>query len=500
MDHYTVLRCYVTALDKWVSEHQDGKVDTNDFSISPLLAEAFKRVDPHRYVLLASDGNVHLAETSNAAVPQHFKQKRYMKSNPRSNIKDVMNVLYNLLGIEVSAGLMTVSHFIKLLSFFISFQLENEEMVNFNVCSEFFNYVRKQFFNGPTFLPSEEIDGWKKKFRDPVIKALYDAASQNQQVQIDGLSSFVDKQATILFSMKSHSDELLHEIQSIRAEGKDMRVVVDSQQEELNQLKQTLAQHSDSLEHCLSLIHNLQTQLSDALEHEEVIVPYVAPISDVVISPIEVAPISVEEAPAAVEEVPAAVEVVPVEEAAAAVEVVHVEEAPAAVELVHVAVEEAPAAVELVHVAVEEAPVAVEEAPAAVEEAPAAVEEAPAAVEEVPVAVEEVPVEVEEDISEPEAPSLVEPEAPSLVEVESDDKPVLSKVVTMSKPSADSDAEDDIELVRVGKFFVIKGTKVVVSIEDGNAIGYLDAQNVLHKEDSEEVKKVCDTHGLVFSA
>ncbi len=612
MDHYTVLRCHVSALERWFKDHPNDRssVDISEFSISPLLSEAFKRVDPHRYVLLASDGCVHLLSSTNAPVPAEFKHKRYMKSNPRSNIKDVVQVLYNLLGVSVVSGASDVAGFIRLLNFFISFQIENEEMVNLNVCSEWFQAIRRQFLQGPPF---EAQEVWKSKYRNPAIKGLYDSVAK--QEQIDTLSSFVDKQATILFSMNSES--LDAQLEAIRSSASSVRALVEEKSGEIEALKKLLARYDEELEEFSIVLGDLHGKV-EKLQPEKVILKVEAvevkeapvevevkeavevevkeAVAEVVQEEVKEAPAEIEVAQEAVQEAQvevkeSVVEVVqeaPAEVKEAVVEVVQealveaeaVQEAApvevevakeAVVEVAQEAVQEAVAEIAqqaaqveaeavpdvakeapveavqeaVAEVAQEAAPAAAEPVPEAVQEAapveaeavPEAVQEAaPAAAEAVQEAVQEVaqeaalaaaeavqeaaPVEaatVQEDVPEavqevvqeaapaaeavqaeaeavqevPEAeaaPEIVEPEAPSLVEAEIEEE-----------SEEEPDGDDDIELSRIGAHFVIKGTNVVVSIQDGSAVGYLDAARVLHKEESEEVKKACETYGLLFS-
>jgi hypothetical protein len=229
-----------------------------------------------------------------------------------------------------------------------------------------------------------------------------------------------------------------------------------------------------------SQIQELRLEKKNHLEviQEEVLV-------DIPVIPqVEVVPINVvievqaDEAPAVVEEAPAVVD-----------------EAPAVVEEVPAVVDEAPAVVEEAPVVVEEAPVVVEEAPVVVEEAPVVVEEAPVVVEEAPAVVEEAPVVVEEESQEDIV--ICEPE---VVQKEEETKPQLGKQVSIAIKCDQDDSEDDIELSRIGQHFVIKGTRVVMNMEDGNCIGYLDDCNQLVRVNSDEVKKACLLHRISFSA
>ena len=82
--------------------------------------------------------------------------------------------------------------------------------------------------------------------------------------------------------------------------------------------------------------------------------------------------------------------------------------------------------------------------------------------------------------------------------VEPEKKPGLNKVFTLAQEDSE-DQEDDIELVRLNKFFVIKGTRIVMNVSEGTVMGYLDAQNNLVQESNDEVKQACVTYNLTMS-
>jgi hypothetical protein len=129
-----------------------------------------------------------------------------------------------------------------------------------------------------------------------------------------------------------------------------------------------------------------------------------------------------------------------------------------------------------------------------VPEVPEVPEEQVAVVEEEP-AVLEVPEEEEEE--EEEDIVICEPEVQP--QQEEQKPPQLGKQVSIAIKCDQEDSEDDIELSRVGAHFVIKGTRVVLNMDDGNAIGYLDESNQLIRVNSDEVKKVCMQYRISFS-
>ena len=145
MNHYTVFRLYETVLVKWLSDNastEKYRVDTTEFSIYPIISESFKKIDHQKYILLASDGNLFVAESSSSPAPDTFKNKRYMKSNPRSHAKDVIKVLYHLLSIQEVDNTISVPEFLSLLHFIILFQLENDDWIPSSCLDEFNKYVR----------------------------------------------------------------------------------------------------------------------------------------------------------------------------------------------------------------------------------------------------------------------------------------------------------------------------------------------------------------------
>jgi hypothetical protein len=145
---------------------------------------------------------------------------------------------------------------------------------------------------------------------------------------------------------------------------------------------------------------------------------------------------------------------------------------------------------------------------------PAVVQEAvvPAAVQEVvvPVVVQEVIVEqavaqelvVQEDQDEKQDDIVIcEPEVVVVEQpIVSDHKPSMVKQVSIAIKGDQEDSEDDIELVRVGQHFLIKGTRVVINMNDGNAIGYLDDSQQLIRVNNDDVKRACLVHRIGFSA
>ena len=113
---------------------------------------------------------------------------------------------------------------------------------------------------------------------------------------------------------------------------------------------------------------------------------------------------------------------------------------------------------------------------------------------------------VEPEVVEPEEIKqedivICEPEVEEEVqEVDEHKPPQLSKQVSIAIKGDQEDSEDDIELTRVGQYYIIKGTRVVMNMDDGNAIGYLDSDNHLVRVNNDEVKRASLLHRISFSS
>ena len=74
-------------------------------------------------------------------------------------------------------------------------------------------------------------------------------------------------------------------------------------------------------------------------------------------------------------------------------------------------------------------------------------------------------------------------------------KPGLNRQVTITLTSPDN---DDIVIVKHGQFYIIQNTKVVVDVMSCRIIGYLDDQDVFHKEQTDYVKEMCTKYEMVY--
>lgn len=77
----------------------------------------------------------------------------------------------------------------------------------------------------------------------------------------------------------------------------------------------------------------------------------------------------------------------------------------------------------------------------------------------------------------------------------SDAKPDLQRKITITMTSPDN---DDIVIVKHGQYYIIQGTKVVVDVMACRIIGYLDDQEVFHKEQNEYIKEMCTKYDMVY--
>ncbi len=177
MDAYSICRLYHHALLSWweESESHDYSIPVSDIPLASVLIPLFKHHHPSRIILLASDGKIATLSRMEEASPPDFRIRRYMKVDNKSSIssiKNVVDVLYQLLSIDVDDQTRSISilDFIGLLKFILLLQTENV-YIDFSLM-EMTSYLRKQLYETPDFLKSENID-WSKMYRDRVIDEFY---------------------------------------------------------------------------------------------------------------------------------------------------------------------------------------------------------------------------------------------------------------------------------------------------------------------------------------
>lgn len=179
MDSYSVCRFYHSALLTWwndTKEHTrpDIIIPVNDIPIASLLIPLFKSYPPSHVLLLSIDGRIGSITRLDDPAPPSFRTRRYMKVENKSSItsiKNVIQVLYQLLSIDIEEQKLSLIDFLGLLQFIINVQTEN---VTVDVSSvELFTWIRKQFYEGPDCFKHIELD-WRKEYRDPIISIFYD--------------------------------------------------------------------------------------------------------------------------------------------------------------------------------------------------------------------------------------------------------------------------------------------------------------------------------------
>lgn len=94
--------------------------------------------------------------------------------------------------------------------------------------------------------------------------------------------------------------------------------------------------------------------------------------------------------------------------------------------------------------------------------------------------IEENKEENKEEIDQtPEAPMIIDPSS-------------------SSSSSEEHDTDGDIQIVKQGNYYMIRGTRVVINSSTCTAIGYLDEQYVFHSECTEYVKQICAEYDILF--
>jgi len=59
-------------------------------------------------------------------------------------------------------------------------------------------------------------------------------------------------------------------------------------------------------------------------------------------------------------------------------------------------------------------------------------------------------------------------------------------------------ATDDINISKIGIYYVIQGTKAVMDIHNCHVIGYLDDNNIFHQDESDYVTSICKKFDIQF--
>jgi hypothetical protein len=489
MDHYTITRLYHVALQHY--ERRDYKVDATPFMsvISIMLSEAFKKIDSNKCILLSDKGLLCIVDSMNSPLPPLLQNKRVMKSNSRSAIKDIIKTLLVLLGhLQIVNDCISIKQAIILLQFILSFQLENDELVSSHSFSEFFKYTRKQFLNTPSFLTTpEDVEEWKQ-IRTELVSSFYQKDISIQRLQEQIVTHRMQVQS-LLRDVSEKQQQSTINIQHVQSQiTEHIQSHIDSRLQDNEALHIELTQQQNKLDHLQDILDHNQRELISLHESFSSMVLQLKPVED---KPAEEKPSEEkpsEDKPA--EEKPS--EEKPVEEKA-------VEEKPSEEKPIEEkAVEEKPA---------EEKPVeekAVEDKPA--EDKPA--EEKP--VEDKPA--EEKPAEEKpaEDNPAEEKPTEENPaeEKPEVLEstcsvvsgtdeiMEEIEAPSIIEPVAVVQAHQDED-DGDIQISKHGNYYTIRGTSVVIDVKTCNAIGYLE-KDVFIRECNEYVKAICTQYDIAY--
>jgi hypothetical protein len=171
MDVYTSLRLYHRILKQWWKEDEQRceiMIPLQTIPIESVLLALFKTFPTNKILLLSSDGKIHVLNHIDEPIPKTFKARRSMKIDNKTSvasIKNVMNVLYQLLSIDIEDQKISLMDWIGLVQFIIS--LMNEQHIPH---CELFTYFQQAIFKG-----SDEFDPTRwKKIRDEILACFFD--------------------------------------------------------------------------------------------------------------------------------------------------------------------------------------------------------------------------------------------------------------------------------------------------------------------------------------
>jgi hypothetical protein len=503
MDSFTLVRLFAQVVQQYdrISPIEPRvEVTLLVSTITTMLMDTCKKLDSQKVLMISDKGDMEIVDSMNAPVPVSLQNKRFMKTNTRSSSKDMIKVLMILLGVRVNNEQQTsLKEYLNLYQFILAFSFENEEWVG-NSCSDFYKSIRKQLNQGPSFVTN--TSQWKQ-IRNRIIDSWFPTDDLVLIKQIQQLDTKVTDLATQL--PEQFTKELTVVNETIQLELNGMTTQYTSLSERFGAIEQEMEEMNNDLLQTSKDVFVLQSSVCrcNEVKDEEVKAEEVK-VEEVKVEEVKVEEVKAEEVK--VEEVK--VEEVKAEEVKA--EEVKAEEVKAEeVKAEEVKAEEVKAEeVKAEEVKVEE--VKVEEVK--VEEVKA--EEVKA--EEV----KEVKTEVEapsssiEDVIIPIVQAIVVPLVEKAVEaIVTEAEVVLEKIVETvqedveapmiiepesSLTSEDHEHDGDIQIVKLGNYYLIRGTRVVIDVATCNALGYLDAKDSFRSECTDEVKHVCEQYGLLF--
>lgn len=182
MDVYTATRLYKKVLVHWweeASEDQKENVTISlaDIPIESLFILLFRTYPITKSLLIASDGQIQVMNHMDDPTPATFRLKRFMKIDNKtsiSSVKNVIQVLYQLLSISVENSAISILDWIGLIQFFIL--LHTEQFINVATCELFLYFQRNLFIRNESIKGIEETT-WKT-LRNRVLTEFYESTSK----------------------------------------------------------------------------------------------------------------------------------------------------------------------------------------------------------------------------------------------------------------------------------------------------------------------------------
>ena len=185
MDVYTATRLYKKVLVLWWEHATDEQKETvlirvSDIPIESIFILLFRMYPITKILLIASDGTIQTINNMDDPTPQSFRLKRFMKIDNKtsiSSVKNVIQVLYQLLSITVENNEVTILDWIGLVQFFLL--LHTEQFINVSSCELFIYFQRSLFIYNECIKGISETK-WKE-LRNKVLSEFYESTANKQQ-------------------------------------------------------------------------------------------------------------------------------------------------------------------------------------------------------------------------------------------------------------------------------------------------------------------------------
>ena len=526
MDSFTLVRLFAQVVQQYDRLTPiESRVDVTLLitTITTMLMDTCKKLDSQKVLMISDKGDMEIVDSMNAPVPVSLQNKRFMKTNTRSSSKDMIKVLMILLGVRVNNEQQTLlKEYLNLYQFILAFSFENEEWIGHS-CSEFYKSIRKQLNQGPSFVTNTAQ--WKQ-IRNRIIDSWFPVDDLLLSKQIQQLDTKVSDLAIQL--PEQFQKELLVVNETLHSELGEMNTKYVTLSERFGAIEQEMEEMNNDLLKTSKDVCVLQSSVCRCNEEVDV---EEAKTEDTNVEEVKVEETKVEEAKVEevkVEEVK--VEETKVEEANVEVKVeeTKVEEANVEVKVEETKVEETKVEEANVEVKVEETNVEEVKVEVKVEEVKVEVKVEETTVEEVKTEeVKELKIITEEvkasssiadvlvkDVIIPVVEAIVVPLVEKAVEaIVTEAEVVLEKMVETvqedveapmiiepesSLTSEDHEHDGDIQIVKLGNYYLIRGTRVVIDVATCNALGYLDNKDSFRSECTDEVKQACEQYGVSF--